>query len=262
MKQMLRSIDRKIFGTLLAASLVGVLAILPFALEMVGRAGLGASPIPLPLLVLLTFLQNGLLLALLIAVGMLLAERVGLRMPLLSAWTRGERLPVRPVVLPGVLLGAAAGVLLVAMEALLFLRELPPAMLSLFGIPLWKRLLAGVLYGGINEEVLMRLFLVSLMAWLLGKFWRTPEGRPAGGAFWSAIILVALVFGLGHLPATATMAPLTPVLVTRALLLNGVAGVAFGYLYWRHGLEAAMVGHAATHLVLQMPGVMLLKMLM
>jgi hypothetical protein len=48
-------------------------------------------------------------------------------------------------------------------------------------------------------------------------------------------------------------------LVTRALTLNGVAGIAFGYLYWRHGLEAAMLAHMSTHLVLQAPGVMLLK---
>jgi membrane protease YdiL (CAAX protease family) len=265
MKQVLRAIDRKIFGILLAASLVGVLAVLPLALDMVESAGLeksAAADFPVPLLVLLTLLQNGVLLALAIAVGMVLAALVGLRMPLLSAWTRGERVAVRPVLLPGALLGAAAGMLLVAMDALLFLREFSPALLSLFDIPLWKRLLAGVLYGGITEEVLMRLFLVSLVAWLLGRFRKTPEGQPTAGAFWGAILLVAVLFGLGHLPVTAAITPLTPALVARALLLNGVAGVAFGYLYWRHGLEAAMVGHAAAHLVLQIPGVMLLKTLM
>ena len=52
---------------------------------------------------------------------------------------------------------------------------------------------------------------------------------------------------------------MTPLLAVRALLLNGIAGVAFGYLYWRWGLEAAMLGHMCTHLVLQVPGVMLFK---
>ena len=56
--------------------------------------------------------------------------------------------------------------------------------------------------------------------------------------------------------------PLTPLLVVRALVLNGVAGVAFGYLYWRQGLEAAMLGHISAHLVMQVPGVMLLKNMM
>ena len=71
--------------------------------------------------------------------------------------------------------------------------------------------------------------------------------------------MVAVLFGLGHLPATAAVTPLTPALVARALVLNGVAGVAFGYLYSGHGLEAAMAGHMSAHAVLQIPGVMLLK---
>ena len=82
------------------------------------------------------------------------------------------------------------------------------------------------------------------------------------GAFRAAIIVVAVLFGLGHLPATAAIAALTPGLVVRALLLNGVAGAAFGYLYWRHGLEAAMAGHMSAHVVMQIPGVMLLKALL
>jgi membrane protease YdiL (CAAX protease family) len=104
----------------------------------------------------------------------------------------------------------------------------------------------------------MRLFLLSLIVWLAGRWWRVPTGRPADGALWMAIVIVALLFGLGHLPATSILAPLTPTLVMRALVLNGIAGVAFGYVYWRHGLEAAMLAHMSAHLVMQ-PGVMLIS---
>lgn len=129
-----------------------------------------------------------------------------------------------------------------------------------FEIPLWKRLLAGVLYGGITEELLMRLFLLSTVAWLLGRWWKTAEAIPTRGAFWAAIILTAVAFGLGHLPATAAMGgSLTQALIVRALVLNGVAGVVFGYLYWRYSLEAAMAGHMGAHLMMQVPGVMLLR---
>jgi hypothetical protein len=50
------------------------------------------------------------------------------------------------------------------------------------------------------------------------------------------------------LPATSAITPLTTTLVVRALVLNGIAGITFGYLYWKHGLEAVM----------QIPGVMIL----
>jgi hypothetical protein len=44
----------------------------------------------------------------------------------------------------------------------------------------------------------------------------------------------------------------------RALVLNGVAGIAFGYLYWKDGLEAATIGHMSGHVVMQIPGFIVL----
>jgi hypothetical protein len=43
---------------------------------------------------------------------------------------------------------------------------------------------------------------------------------------------------------------LTPLVVTRALLLNGIAGLALGWLYWKRGLELAMIAHLTTDFVL------------
>lgn len=263
---MLKRINWKIFALLLVAGLLGVLGVLPFTFDLIGSHAFSQVPaptIPMPLVITLALLQNGVLLSLIIVIGMILSERVGLQMPLIRAWAKGEHLPnLKAIVLPGMLVGATAGAMLVGAEAVFFLRHLPAALHQLFEIPLWKRLLAGVLYGGITEELLMRLFLLSLVAWLLGRWSKTPAGMPSSGAFWTAIILVAILFGLGHLPATAAITPLTQVLVVRALVLNGIAGIAFGYLYWRHGLEAAMLGHMSAHLALQAPGVMLLKNMM
>jgi RNA polymerase sigma factor (sigma-70 family) len=119
----------------------------------------------------LALIQNGILLSVAILIGMILSERIGLRMPLIRAWANAERpVNVMAVVLPGILVGAAVGIVLVTIEVLFFLKHLPAAILPLFDISLWKRLLASVLYGGITEELFMRLFLVSLVAWVLGKW--------------------------------------------------------------------------------------------
>jgi len=40
--------------------------------------------------------------------------------------------------------------------------------------------------------------------------------------------------------------------VTRALLLNGIPGLACGYLYVRYGLEAAMLSHFSLDIVLHL----------
>src|SRR5215469_10778690 len=67
-----------------------------------------------------------------------------------------------------------------------------------FPIPaLWKRVLATV-YGGIDEELLVRLFLLLLLAWLIGLAWHAPGGSPSLGALWLANI--EKVSG-GHGPA-------------------------------------------------------------
>jgi membrane protease YdiL (CAAX protease family) len=70
-------------------------------------------------------------------------------------------------------------------------------------------------------------------------------------------VLVAIVFGAAHLPLAAQLTSLTPILVTTVITLNGVVALGFGYLYWRRGLESAMIAHFFTDIVLHVVGPML-----
>lgn len=118
-------------------------------------------------------------------------------------------------------------------------------------VPLWQGFL-GSFYGGIVEEILLRLFLVTLVVWVLWKFSKpkTDTSTPTSTSMWIAIIVAAVIFGLGHLPATAALVTVTPVVVARAVLLNGIGGIIFGWLYWKKGLESAMIAHFTTDIVL------------
>lgn len=91
----------------------------------------------------------------------------------------------------------------------------------------------------------MRLLVMSALALVPRKIGRVREATPAWVA-WSANLGAAVLFGLGHLPAPAALAPLTPAIVARAVVLDGVAGVLFGWLYWRRGLVPAMTAHAVA----------------
>jgi membrane protease YdiL (CAAX protease family) len=124
---------------------------------------------------------------------------------------------------------------------LLYLQNIQPAA--------WKGFLAAF-YGGIAEEILLRLLVMSLFAWLGGFVSKTQDGKPTSAVFWIANILAAVLFGLGHLPATEMILPLTPLVITRAILLNGIGGIIFGWLYWKRGLEAAMIAHFSADIVL------------
>jgi membrane protease YdiL (CAAX protease family) len=63
-------------------------------------------------------------------------------------------------------------------------------------------------------------------------------------------IIVALIFGLGHLPAAFKLIEPSFYEISRILLLNGIPGVVFGWLYWSRGLRAAMTAHFVADLMI------------
>jgi hypothetical protein len=122
---------------------------------------------------------------------------------------------------------------------------------SLIGDPgaidLWKRALA-VLYGGFTEEVLMRFVLMTTVVWVLMKLSRVRVAKASH--YLIAIGVTALLFAIGHLPVVSALGGLGLLSVTRVLLLNTMGGIVFGYLYWKEGLEAAIVAHLTTDVIL------------
>jgi hypothetical protein len=110
--------------------------------------------------------------------------------------------------------------------------------------------LAASLYGGIVEELLLRAGVMTALAWALARVTRQPFGQAPAWLVWVSILAAALAFGLLHLPATAVLIELTPLVIARALLLNAVLAVAFGWLAWRRGLEAAIASHIIADVLL------------
>ena len=110
--------------------------------------------------------------------------------------------------------------------------------------------MASVLYGGVMEEVMLRLFCMSLIAFILWKvFFRGEENAPTGVII-AANIIASLLFAAGHLPSTMQIfGEITPMLLVRCFLLNGIAGLIFGYLYRRCGIQYSMMAHAGAHIV-------------
>ena len=203
-------------------------------------------PAPLWLISLASVFQSGLLVAVAVWAGVRLAPAVGLHAPAFEAFA--ERRPVaaalRPQWLPGLVGGVPGGLLLYG--AFRFAPDFVRDLSEQFNPPLVAR----VLYGGITEEVLLRWGLMTALAWLAWRFLQGRGGAVRPAFIGVAIVASALIFGLGHLPLAFTLAgglDLTIVLFVTGL--NAAFGLLFGYLYWRWGLEAAMIAHAVTHLV-------------
>lgn len=110
--------------------------------------------------------------------------------------------------------------------------------------------LASVFYGGVIEEVLLRLCVMSVLALIIWKiFFRSVEKAPVS-AIAAANILSALLFAVGHLPAAVNMfGALTPMILFRTIFLNGILGMFFGWLYRKNGIQYAMIAHVGTHII-------------
>lgn len=240
----------KLFLVLLLASIVASIAVLPYALSL-GLLRVEELLVPLPVAVLIQIVQATVFFAVAIFIGLLLGKKVGLGAPFIESWITGEKAKVGfgPIVRLSIFLGIAVGTTIFVLDRFIFSIVVEPITVFQEAPPIWTRLLVSF-YGGVGEEIAMRLFLTTLVVWITYKCKRTENGMPTHAGVWLAIILISILFGLGHLPMTARFTEITSIVVLRAIILNGIAGITFGWLYWKKGLEAAMISHFTTDIVL------------
>ena len=241
-----------VFGVLMAASAAGSAAVVPYAMGLLGQGG--APEVSAPTLLIAQVAQGLLFTAAAGGLGLWLGPKVGLGAPELRAVVAGEDGAWRRVRagLPlAAGLGVASAVVFVALSAASAPLMPPSFVESMGGVVMpsaWQGFLAS--FGaGINEEIWLRLGLMTVLVFLGSKLLRQGE-RPGTGVVWAAIFLATLAFGAMHLPQMALLGGgLTAFSVAFVLLGNGFIGAVFGWLYWRRGLLAAMAAHVAFDVV-------------
>lgn len=225
------------------AAAIATVAVLPYYFGVLAPL----QPVkPSPLAVVGSLLlQYGAGSFLLAWLGLWLGERYGLTAPWLRAWVYRQPPPHAPHQWSrAASLGIVAG--LVALAVLTDWRHLPhPPTTRLLGFA-WRGALA-MFQGGVAEEILCRLFTVSLLVWLMARL--------GGGArtwmYVAAIVLAALLFGAGHLPTAFRMGMASsPWAIAGIVFSNAIVGLPCGWLFWKYGLEHAMVAHFCADFVL------------
>ena len=240
---------------------VGTLGVVSFFLLVDLDRLIASFPIPAgtevpaftPLIKILSMIQPTVLVAISTMIGVALAHKVGLSSPVAEAAAKSESLlePLRTQIVPGVVGGLLGGIAIVAVAAI-FNLSLPSGAaerISEFGklIPLATR----ILYGGITEEVLLRWGFMTLLVWAAWRILQKGQGRPSTAHFVGAIITSSVIFGIGHLPIAYMLFPEKTIALTLFVVVgNSVFGLIAGYLYWRRGLESAIIAHMLTHVVL------------
>ncbi len=214
--------------------IISSFAVFPFAQRAILLSG--GTPVEMTYYIaMLGILEVAALYGLLVWWGMQFSQKIGIRFLLL------EEHPdlAKDLFKPGFIAAAAVVTLIVMVDKLL-----PAAALNVWYLatnmnPLYGFM--GSFAGGINEEVITRLFILSGIALLFMKLCKQTSKYVI---MWVSIVVAALLFGLGHIPQFVhAITPDMPLLVFRILLLNAIGGITFGWLFWRKAFETAMLAH-------------------
>lgn len=101
--------------------------------------------------------------------------------------------------------------------------------------------LLSAFYSGFNEEILFRLFLVSLILFLLLKIVKKKSNRTL--LIWISIISVSI------LPVLITFITGDNLTIYRLFIYNTVSGIIFGWLFIRKSFFAAALAHILLELL-------------
>ena len=203
---------------------------------------------PPEMLALLAVMPNFVLFIIFLVIGFFIAHKVGLKSVIIhpyarekpkSEWIKGIKLAI--------ILGLIAAVVLRGFDYL-FRPFLPDDLIELLQPYSALEFITALLYGGILEELLMRFGLMSLLVFIFWKLFDRKSAKPSNWVFIVAILISALLFALGHYGVTASNIEITPFIWFRMILLNGLPGFFFGWIYWKHNLELAMLSHMFAHI--------------
>jgi len=216
--------------------------------RLIKSGGIDQELPPRNVLFLLAGLQTLILAAIASAIGTTLADRVGLSAPVLFAISSGDPIwtAMRDHFLPAIIFGLVGALIFIIAYYGFFRSKLDidtvQATENLRGsLGFWGR----IFYGAVVEEILVRWGLMTLFLWILSLIINPLSPL----IYWIAIVLAGLLFALGHIPGSiAAGANKTPMFYAATLILNGWASLIFGWLFWQHGLVAAMLAHALLHL--------------
>ena len=174
-------------------------------------------------------------------IGIWIAKEIGL-------WKDERSITFKPLRI-AIVVSIFAGAALILPD-FLFFGQYSEAIMNSYAVkPTIPYLLATITYGAVVEEVMLRLFLMSLISWILHKLLGKKQEKPTTLILIVSNIITSLVFAALHLPATAILLGLTPMIVFRCFLFNGALGLLFGRLYRKYGLRYAMIAHGGCHIV-------------
>lgn len=246
----------KVFAVLFIGIVFASFGAIPYATELISKVpeeSLGT--IPSDFVIGLLFVVQ---LSVFSILGLFISQKIKLGAPVIEALVTKKEANIdwKKFFTGSILIGFLIGAFLLLADYIFYLLG---SDLSFFNsdLPSWYKGLIGSFFGGIGEEIIYRLFFMSLLIWIINLIIKNNGNPPKTWTVYTAMIFAAVLFALAHLPLTASLSEITPLVVVRAILLNTIAGFGFGLLYWKKGLLYAMIAHFFADITLHVIAVLL-----
>ncbi|MGE5500185.1 MAG: CPBP family intramembrane glutamic endopeptidase [Syntrophothermus sp.] len=245
-----KDFDRRLFSLLLVMNIIAALLSIPYVNVLSGKPAI--APYKLIIIIPFQIITTLIIFSFIISVGINLSVRYGFDEPFLKSFLYKRDYPdnTKQSLSRSFLAGIALGICLMILSF---------TGTHFFPIPSAKHLHnPGPLYGflvsvsaGISEETLFRFCLLQVFIWLGGFLVKGEYVRSAGVLFWTANFLSGIIFGMAHISNLAVIgADINISTVGITVTLNLIAGMTFGYLFFKYGLLSAIIAHFSTDLVL------------
>ena len=192
------------------------------------------------LLIVISVIQISLYSIVFSLIGIILSNKIGL-------WKKFEF--NNKAIIFTVIISIIGGLSLSVVDRYLFGYFIEPVKLSYDSKPTLDYIISSFTYGAVFEEILMRLFLMSLIVWIISIVFYRKKEIPVY-VFVIANIISSFLFALGHIPSTIQLFGYVDGLILfRCFLLNGLFGLMFGWLYRKYGIGYSILAHFGAHLV-------------
>ncbi|GAC21129.1 CPBP family intramembrane glutamic endopeptidase [Paraglaciecola arctica] len=240
--------DKPKYLVLFVLGFVGILSSVSLVPQLISL-----SPEPLPISIfwvqVISVIQSSVLLMLMVVLGGVFAKRVNLTTPVIDRLCGvSTHLPkFTDILVPAIFGGVFGGFCLLGFFYLMA-GFLPIDFLQASErfIPPWHTKL---LYGGITEEILVRWGLMSFFTWGCYKVCQTHGSKINEYNYVFGILLSALLFGVGHLPVAQLLTDEPSVYLYLYIIVgNAIFGCIAGWLFYKRGLECAILAHMVAHI--------------
>ncbi|MEY8293053.1 hypothetical protein AAK882_10495 [Carnobacteriaceae bacterium 52-44] len=135
----------------------------------------------------------------------------------------------------------------------IFQNWLPEIYQPNFSIPNVKQILSNIFYSGIGQEILLRWGIMTTIIYVLSS-----RGRDLNQwVYIIGIVFTAILYGFAQYNSIASLTDFSFILVLRILLLNGLDGILFGWLYYKFHFEAAVLSHVLVNLLVILGNVLI-----